>query len=104
MILRNLRTLVNERTGVMDQLLYKIDLNSTNINHLLEENRRLQRENTDLQDRLTRIETTQLNNNIVINGMPEQSWEPYEVTKEQITEVIASSMGLTDEKSGDCLF
>ena len=30
-------TLVNERTGVMDQLSYKIDLNSTNINHLLEE-------------------------------------------------------------------
>ena len=28
--------------------------------------------------------------------MPEQPWEPYEVTKERITEVIASSMGLED--------
>ena len=60
----------------------KVEMNPTNINHLLEENRWLQRENTDLRDRLTRIETVQLNNNIVINGMPEQPWEPYEVTKE----------------------
>ena len=39
---------------------------------------------------------TQLNNNIIVNGMPEQPWEPYEVTKERITEVITSSMGSSD--------
>ena len=41
--------------------------------------------------------------------MPEQPWEPYEVTKERIPEVIASSMGSNDDlrikeeakKSGD---
>ena len=41
---------------------------------------------------------TQLNNNIIVNGMPEQPWEPYEVTKERITEVIASSMGSDDDR------
>ena len=40
---------------------------------------------------------TQLNNNIIVNGMPEQPWEPYEVTKERITEVIVSSMGSDDD-------
>ena len=29
--------------------------------------------------------------------MLEQPWEPYEVTKERITEVIASSMGSDDD-------
>ena len=48
-------------------------------------------------ERLSRIEMTQLNNNIIVNGMPEQPWELYEVTKERITEVIASSIGSEDD-------
>ena len=41
----------------------------------------------------------QLNNNVIINSMPEQPWELYEVTKERITEVIVSSMGSKDDLS-----
>ena len=29
---------------------------------------------------------TQLNNNIIVNSMSKQPWEPYEVTKERITD------------------
>ena len=89
--------IVTEKMEFTESLSTKIEANSTNINQLLEENRRLQQENSDLRERISKIEMVQLNNNIIINGMPEQPWEPYEVTKERITEVIASSMGSKDD-------
>ena len=92
-------TIVTEKQEFIESLATKIEVNSTNINQLLEENRQLQQENSDLGERISKIEVAQLNNNIIINGMPEQPWEPYEVTKERITEVIASSMGSKDDPS-----
>ena len=89
--------IVTEKGEFTESLSTKIEVNSTNINQLLEENRRLRWENSDLRERISKIEMAQLNNNIIISGMPEQPWEPYEVTKERITEVIASSMGLKDD-------
>ena len=91
--------IVTEKQEFTESLAAKIEVNSTNINQLLEENRRLQWENSDLREGISKIEMAQLNNNIIINGMPEQPWETYEVTKERITEVIASSMGLMDDPS-----
>ena len=89
--------IVTEKQEFTDSLVTKVETNTTSINQLLEENRRLHQENSDLRERLSRIEMTQLNNNIIANGMPEQPWEPHEVTKERITEVIVSSMGLEDD-------
>ena len=70
---------------------------TTNINQLLEENRQLKRENSELHERLTRIEVTQLGNNIMLSGMPEVLWERYETTKERVVEAIASTMGSKDD-------
>ena len=90
-------TIVTEKQEFTETLATKVKIKTTNINQLLEENRRLQHENNTLRERLSKIEMTQLDNNIIVNGMPEQPWEPYEVTKERITEVIASSMGSKDD-------
>ena len=68
--------IVTERKECTESLSTKIEVNSTNINQLLEENRRLQWENSDPRERISKIETALLNNNIIINGMPEQPWEP----------------------------
>ena len=32
----------------------------------------------------------------MISGQPEQPWEPYEVTKERVFDMIAASLGIKD--------
>ena len=86
----NMKSQKDEATQVLTSKIY---VNTTNINQLLEENRQLKRENSELCERLTRIEVTQLGNNIILSGMPEAPWERYETTKERVVEAIASTMG-----------
>ena len=38
------------------------------------------------------IESSQLANNVIITGVPEQQWEPYEGTKQHVLDTIAASM------------
>ena len=40
-----------------------------------------------------------MGNNILLSGMPEQPWEPYESMKEREIEVISASMGSKDDES-----
>ena len=40
-----------------------------------------------------------MRNNIVINGMAETKWEPYEVTKTRVYEMIPSTLPIVDLKS-----
>ena len=42
----------------------------------------LRKTNVELQDRLMRIETMQLNNNVMLTGIQEQQWEKFEITKQ----------------------
>ena len=90
----NMKSQKDETTQVLTSKIY---VNTTNINQLLEENRQLKRENSELHERLTRIEVTQLVNNIILSGMPEAPWERYETTKERVVEAIASTMGSKDD-------
>ena len=90
----NMKSHKDETTQVLTSKIY---VNTTNINQLLEENRLLKRENSELHKRLTRIEVTQLGNNIILSGMPEAPWERYETTKERVVEAIASTMGSKDD-------
>ena len=43
-----------------------------------------------------RIETQQLKNNIIINGVAEVKWEPYEITKTRVYETLASALSKGD--------
>ena len=88
-------TIVTHNSEVSTALTYKIETNATNINQLLEENILLKKENESLRERTTKIEISQLGNNIImLSGMPEQPWESYESTKERVMEAIATSIGL----------
>ena len=42
------------------------------------------------------IETQQLKNNIIINGVAEVKWEPYEITKTRVYETLASALSKGD--------
>ena len=57
--------------------------NSLDIVKILHENKLLHKENNELKDRISKIETLQLCNNVIITGVPEQQWEP---SKQQIRE------------------
>ena len=69
-------------------------MNNSKLNQALEENRMLKQENFGLKDRLGKLESAQLNNNLIINGIPEQ---PYHVTKQQVYDMIASSISTLND-------
>ena len=71
----------------------KVKWNTTNINQLLEENRSLRKENSSLREQITRIEISQMSNNIILSGMPEEPWESYESTKGRVVDTTATTMG-----------
>ena len=71
-------------------------MNTENINSVLKENKTLKRENDKLKERISQIEKSQLENNVMISGQPEQPWESYELTKERVLDTIAASLGLTN--------
>ena len=77
----------------------KINDNTEKIISITAENVQLKKENLELREQLSRIETQQMRNNIVINGMAETKWEPYEVTKMRVYEMIASTLPIGDLKS-----
>ena len=65
------------------------------------ENTKLRRENKDLKDCVGEIEATQLSNNIIIIGIPEQPFETYEKTKQCIYDTIASALLASDPSLED---
>ena len=56
----------------------------------------LKKENTQLKEQLLRIETQQLKNNIIISGVAEVKWEPYEITKTRVYETLTSALSKGD--------
>ena len=89
-------TLANSDSDLRKHLIEKTEWNTQKIDLVLEENKLLRRENTKLKERLSQIEQSQLENNVIISGQPEQPWEPYELTKERVFDTIAASLGITD--------
>ena len=47
-----------------------------------------------LQERLSRIEATQLDNNVILTGIQEQQWERYEITHRRVIDIIAEAIKL----------
>ena len=66
------------------------------IEWLLDENVELRRENTELRERVSKIETFQLSNNIIMTGIPEQPFKTYEKTKQRIYDTFASAIQAAD--------
>ena len=45
-----------------------------------------------LQERLSRIEATQLDNNVILTGIQEQQWERYEITHQRGIDIIVEAI------------
>ena len=64
---------------------------------VINENVVLRQENQNLKDRLDRLETAQLSNNVIITGIPEQQWESYTLTKQRVYDTIAALKGTSND-------
>ena len=92
-----LKELITKKsTDVENNLNTKISTNSKKLTEISMENATLKKENTLLKERLRQVETQQLKNNIIINGVAETKWEPYEITKTRVYETIASTLSTGD--------
>ena len=89
--------LTQHKQEVTDKVNLKIDTNTASINVILEENKQLRQQNLNLMERLSKIESSQLSKNVMITGLPEQQWEPYETTKKKVHETIAAALSTSSD-------
>ena len=74
--------IVVQKVEIANEITCKIENNAEKLDKLMEENTQLRSECGKLQDRLTRLEMNQLNNNVILMGLAEQPWENYKITKQ----------------------
>ena len=86
-------SLITQRDKITEGLTKGIADNQWSICTILKENKELKQENQALKERLDQIEINQLGNNLIITGIPENTWESYSHTKQRVTDTIAASIG-----------
>ena len=84
--------ITSQKIKIVSEINDKVSANAKNISCILEENKLLKKENEDLKDRIGRIEQTQLSNNALITGIPEQTLEPYATTKQRILDTLTAAI------------
>ena len=89
--------LSKQKTEIKKELANKIDQNDRKLNHVLKENTLFKNKNNCLKERLDRPELAQLNNNVIINRVPEQQWELYDVTKQWVYDTTAPSVSMSND-------
>ena len=89
--------ITTQKIDIKESLSNKIDDNNRKIQQVLQENASLHKENNSLKERLDRIEIAQLSNNVIIMGIPEQTWESYDTTKRRVIDTIAASKGTSND-------
>ena len=70
----------------------KLEDNTEKLGEVIEDNKYLRRECNKLHDRLTRLETNQLNNNVILTELVEQPWEDYKITKQRVIDTIVAAL------------
>ena len=76
-----------------------MNLNTSQLTNIAIENQNLCKENKELWDRLTKVEATQLSENIIITGIQEGPFEPYHTTKLRVYEMIAITIDSGDKQA-----
>ena len=74
----------------------RIRASNEKLEQVLHENMSLKKSNVALQERLSRIEATQLDNNVILTGIQEQQWERYEITHHRVIDIIAEDIKPTE--------
>ena len=90
-------SLITQRDKITEGLTKGITDNQRSICTILKENKELKQENQALKERLDQIEINQLGNNLIITGIPENTWESYSHTRQRVTDTIAASIGTKND-------
>ena len=85
-------SITSQKRELSNAVEQKIEHTNQRLEQVLKQNTSLKKTNIELQDHLTRIETTQLNNNVMLTGIHEQQWEKFEITKQRVIDVIAEAL------------
>ena len=94
----NLKVTISKQASTATaDMVSKTESNSRQLTNIAIENLNLCKENKELQDRLTKVEVTQLSNNIIITGIQEGPFEPYHTTKLRVYEMIAITIDSGDK-------
>ena len=93
--------ITNQKKEIVSEINEKVEVNAIDIQKLVAENKYLRVECDGLRSRLSKIETSQLSNNVIVTGIPEQTWEPYECTKQRVYDTISSAIAATDPSKED---
>ena len=89
-------SIASRSSEIAEKLSLKIDVNTEKISQLINENKLLRRENASLKERITKFESNQVRNNIIISGIPEGKWEPYDTTVARLYDTIATAFSSGD--------
>ena len=90
------QTIAKQTSTTTQDLSGKIESNGKQLTSIAVENKSLCKENKELWDRLTKLESVQLSNNIIITGIQEGPFEPYCATKLRVQEMIATTINSSD--------
>ena len=90
---------ISKQKEISPDLVTKIESNTQQLNSIAVENTNLRKENKELRDRLTQVELSQLSNNIIITGIQEGPFEPYQTTKLRVYEMIATTIDSGDKNA-----
>ena len=100
--LEHLKTIItDQKEEIISEISVKVDTNSKNIIRVLEENKELKRENDELKDRVSKIQSAQLSNNIIVTGIPEQPFETCNKTKQHMYYIIIEAIKTLDPSQVD---
>ena len=86
------QTISKQKEDLQQELVCKIDKNSKQLASVVQENRNLWKENSELKTRLDKLEQDQLINNLMITGIQEGPYEQYGTTKLRVQEMIAETI------------
>ena len=85
-----------QKTEITATVENRIGASNEKLEQVLHENRSLKKSNMALQERLSRIEATQLDNNVILTGIQEQQWERYKITHQRVIDIIAEAIKLIE--------
>ena len=91
-------TITSQKEELRTTFTQQINKNDMKVQQVLNENRELKQENKDLKERLDKLESLQLLNNVIITGIPEQQWESYTMTKQRVHDTILASKGINHDQ------
>ena len=92
-------TISKQASTATADLVTKIESNSLQLTNIALKNQNLCKENKELWDRLTKVESTQLSNNIIITGIQEGPFEPYHTTILRVYEMITTTINSGDRQA-----